>query len=335
MTQAHSRNGLRWIAGAAALAAILAFWLGCSSERKSRPSDEIVVSDAPAPVTAPAQQTFASPDEAVQALVGALRPYEPARARAILGPDADAILSSGDKVADAQQIDSFLSAYDAKHRVVMEDDGAATLMAGNDDWPMPVPIVREGNSWRFDSESGKDEILARRVGRNELSTIQTCRAIVDAQDDYAEMDPMRKGGTTYARKFFSDPGLRNGLYWEAQPGEPESPLGELVADAVLESYTAPTAALRTPQPFHGYFYRMLTAQGPSAPGGARSYIEGDRLTGGFAAVAWPAEYGNSGIMTFIMNQNGILYQKDLGPNTTTTAKEMTEFDPGEGWDVVP
>jgi hypothetical protein len=326
----HTRYGLFWIASA--LAAIIAVCAGCEGKKQPEGS----VSSGGAPVIAPGQQTFASPDAAVNALVGALRPFDEGRLRAVLGPDAGDIISSGDKVADSNQLDTFFIAYDRKHRIDMTDNDTATLLVGEGDWPLPIPIVREGNAWVFDTDSGKDEILARRVGRNELDTIQTMRAIVDAQDDYAETDPMKTGVQIYAQKFFSDPGTHDGLYWEAQPGEPQSPLGDLVAEAVSESYTTPTAETRAnPQPFHGYLYRMLTAQGDAAPGGARSYIEGDRMIGGFGVIAWPASYGNSGVMTFIINQNGILYQKDLGDNTAELAKSMTAFNPSEGWEVVP
>lgn len=275
-------------------------------------------------------QGFDSPEAGVQALVGALRPYDQAKATAVLGADADDVLSSGDAVADENMRGKFLEAYDRKHSIATED-GKATLLVGENDWPMPIPLVKGGSKWRFDTAAGKEEILNRRIGGNELSTIEVCRAIVDAQREYLEQDPNR----AYAPKFISDPGTRNGLYWEGKEGEALSPLGELVAAAVVEGYTVPTDPKHEPQPYHGYYFRMLWSQGPGAPGGARSYVERGRMTGGFGVVAWPADYANSGVMTFMVNQDGIVYQRDLGEDTDQEARGMSAYEPDEGWEIVP
>jgi hypothetical protein len=208
----------------------------------------------------------------------------------------------------------------------------ATLVVGEDEWPMPIPLVRSGDAWRFDADEGKDEILARRIGRNELSAIETCRAIVDAQREFAAISG-RGSEPVYAQKLASDPGQRNGLYWPTNAGEPPSPLGEEVVAAVAEGYGGRSAT--GPRPFHGYCFRLLKAQGPSAPGGARSYLTGDRMIGGFAIVAWPIEYENSGIMTFMVSNRGVVYQKDLGGRTERIASEMATFDPDASWEIVP
>ena len=274
---------------------------------------------------------FTTPEEGATALVGALKPLNVEELRSILGPDGEDIINSGDEVADRQAAEEFVASYERKHRIEVEDD-MATLMVGEDEWPMPIPLVRKGDLWRFDTDEGKDEILARRIGRNELGAIESCRAIVDAQREFAAMSG-RPSEPVYAQKFASDPGQRNGLYWETRPGEPLSPLGEEVVGAVAEGYGGRTST--GPRPFHGYCFRMLNAQGPSAPGGARSYVVGGRMTGGFAVVAWPVEYRNSGIMTFLVSNRGVVYQKDLGSRTERLAAEMSTFDPDSGWEIVP
>jgi hypothetical protein len=278
---------------------------------------------------------YASPDAGVQALVAALRPYDAKKVQEIIGAD---VLSSGDPVADERDIQTFLKDYDEKHHIEMQNGDTATLVVGAEDWPMPIPLVKDGKSWRFDAEAGRDEIEARRVGRNELATIQVCRAIVDAQQDYFEARP-QGGDPVYASKILSDRGTKNGLYWETKEGEPESPLGELVADAVEQGYGSAKAksaqAEGEARPYNGYCFRLLNAQGSNAPGGARSYMENGKMTRGFAIVAWPATHGVSGVMSFIVCQNGIVYQKDLGADSKKVAESMSAFDPGEGWVVVP
>jgi hypothetical protein len=241
-------------------------------------------------------------------------------------------LSSGDKVADAAERQRFLDAYDRKNSIRMEGDSKAVIEAGDGDWSFPAPLVKRGDRWVFDAEAGREEVLNRRVGRNELDTVQTLLAIVDAQREYAASDPDRNGINDYATKFRSSPGKKDGLYWPTKPGEPQSPLGPLVAQAVKEGYAG--AAKSGPAAYHGYYYRLLTAQGKAAPGGAFNYVVNGRLFGGFAVVAWPASYGNSGVKSFLVNHEGIVYEKDLGPTSAATAAKMNLFDPSD-WKKVP
>ncbi len=280
------------------------------------------------------QASYDSPQAAVQELVGALRSHDDARVEKVLGPEGRSLVNSGDDVADQKLVAEFLSAYDKKHEVVVEGS-VATLVVGDDGWELPIPVISEAGAWRFDTEQGHEEILARRIGENELNAISVCRAIVDAQHDYADMNAGggADGQRVYAQKFGSSKGARDGLFWEAKAGEPPSPLGPLVADAVEEGYGPSKTHAR--QPFYGYYYRMLTGQGPSAPGGARAYIQGGKMTGGFAAIAWPAAYDNSGVMTFMINDQGVLYQRDLGADTARIAATIAAYDPGEGWVLVP
>jgi Protein of unknown function (DUF2950) len=283
---------------------------------------------------------FNSPDHAVDALVQSLRTNDTAQLKQILGPDAETVLSSGDEVSDAQHRQAFLNDYDQKHQLVPaspEKPGdKLTLVVGNDDWPLPIPLVRDQQkgTWSFDTAAGLDEIINRRIGRNELDTIQVCLAIVDAQREYATSDPEQTGIPIYAQKFFSDPGKKNGLYWKTSPDEKPSPLGPLVASAAELGYTSTTSSTGEPQPFHGYLFRMLKSQGPSAPGGELDYVVNDKMIGGFAVVAYPAEYGNSGVMTFIVSEAGIVYQQDLGSDTKQIALDMKAFDPDANWQKV-
>ncbi len=280
------------------------------------------------------QATFDSANQAVDALVVAARTQDAGQLAKVLGTESDEIISSGDAVADKNLLDNFLKAYGEKHQLVAGKDGAMTLEVGNSDWPMPIPIVQEDGKWRFDTAAGKEEILNRRIGRNELSAIQACLAIFDAQREYITMDRNADGPGEYAARFFSDPGKKNGLYWPTAENEPPSPLGPLAAAAAEEGYKPgqPTAA--SPRAYHGYRFRILTSQGASAPGGAMDYMVGGKLIGGFAVVAWPAEYGNSGIMTFVINHEGKIYQRALGEGTAKTAKSMIAYDPGPEWKAV-
>jgi hypothetical protein len=211
------------------------------------------------------------------------------------------------------------------HRLVKEPDGTTTLYAGDENWPLPIPLVNKGNLWYFDTTAGKREILYRRVGRNEISTIHVCQQLVAAESEYYSAHNYE-----YAQKFLSDEGRQNGLYWKAADGQPQSPIGPLVAEAVAEGYTA-THDGAPPTPYRGYYYRMLTRQGASGPGGAKSYIANGKMTGGFAFVAYPAEYRSSGVMTFIVGKDGVVYRKDLGPNTATLAKALKSFNPDSTW----
>lgn len=275
--------------------------------------------------------SFATPDEAVTALVDAAKADSTKKLLAVVGSDGKEIISSGDKVADRQARQKFLTLYEEKHKLVNEKPEMRTLVIGESDWPFPVPLVKGEKGWFFDSEAGREEVLNRRIGANELSAIQVCKAIGDAQREYAMTDPMGNGVHEYAQKFASDPGKRNGLYWPVGDGEELSPLGELAVQAAGEGYKRKK---NKPTPYHGYYYRILTAQGPNAPGGALDYVVNGKMTLGFAVVAYPADYDNSGIMTFIMNAEGVVYQRDLGEETEKIAKEMKAFDPDSSWKKV-
>lgn len=279
-------------------------------------------------------RTFDTPDAAAQGLVTAVRSNDTAALKHIFGPGSDDLVSSGDAVADRNRYEAFVERFDQKHQLVPGPDGSMTLQVGPDGWPLPIPIVQDESTgkWWFDTDAGRDEVIARRVGRNELDVIEVCKAIVDAQGEYAQADRNGDGIAEYAQKFISEKGLRNGLYWEAGPGEPESPLGPLVADAAEEGYATSANPSTEPRPYHGYCYRMLTAQGANAPGGQASYLADGKMTGGFAVVAHPADYGNSGITTFIVSHHGVIYQKDLGPDSERLARGMQAFDPGPGWE---
>lgn len=277
-------------------------------------------------------RTFASPEEAVRALVAAGEDNDMKGLMAILGPGSREVLFSGDDVADRQGREMFRKAYDEKNGLSIKGD-TAVLVIGNDDWPFPIPVVKKGGVWHFDTARGKEEILDRRIGRNELNTIQTLLAIVDAQREYAMEEPDHGGVPEYARKFFSAPGKKDGLYWPTREGEAPSPLGPLVAQAVEKGYKAKKPG-GGPAPYQGYFYRMLAAQGRHATDGAYGYIVHGKMIGGFAVEAHPARYGNTGVMTFIVNQDGVVYQKDLGSNTEKLAQKMTEFDPDDTWQKI-
>ncbi len=276
------------------------------------------------------QKTFSSAEEAVKAAMAAAKNNDDKELLAIFGPTAKELLFSGDAVADRERRAQFLAAYDEKNRLATEG-GNTILIVGKQEWPFPIPVVKKGQTWVFDTEKGRQEILNRRIGANELFTIQTCLAIVDAQREYAIRyhDGDKSGLLEYAQKFASDPGKRNGLYWETKAGEPESPLGPMVAEARGEGYQRKPAG--TPIPYHGYYYRILTAQGKNAPGGAYSYLVKGKMIGGFAVVAYPAEYENSGVMTFIVNYEGKVFQKNLGKNSVAIAKAMKEYNPDSTW----
>ena len=279
---------------------------------------------------ASAQQSFKSPEEAVGALVTATKDAWPKGVVAVLGRGGVDIVSSGDKVADDAIRQKFLAAYDAKHQVTKEGDDKAVMIMGTEDFPFPIPLTRKDGAWQFDTAAGRLEILYRRIGRNELNTIQACLAYVDAQNEYAEKDRTGAGVATYAQRIVSRPGKKDGLYWPAAQGNDASPLGELVANATIEGYSLGGGRI----PFHGYYFKILTEQGPTAPGGAMDYVVRGKMIGGFALVAYPAEYGNSGVMTFLVNYTGVVFQKDLGTRTTKLAKRMTWFNPDQTWKKV-
>ena len=269
-----------------------------------------------------AQQLFKTPDEAGTALATAAKSGDVRAVMRVLGTEAAELAASGDPVADAATRKQFLQSYEAKHRIAMDGDDKAMLIVGEGEWPFPIPLIRRNETWRFDAAAGRQEILQRRIGRNELSAIQACRAFVDAQEEYAEKDRTGTGVGVYAQRIVSRPGRKDGLYWPKQAGD-ESPLGELAARASAEGYRVGGARA----PFHGYYYKILTRQGPNAKGGAMDYIVRGRMIGGFALVAYPAEYDNSGVMTFIVNQDGVVYEKDFGRNTSGLASNMSAFDP--------
>jgi hypothetical protein len=280
----------------------------------------------------PSFKVFASPDEAGNALIDAAKAGDQNTVSAIFGPESKEIIYSGDAVEDKAMADKFVSAYGVMHRWRKMADDAQILLIGADNFAFPIPLKKNGGGqWFFDTAAGKDEILSRRIGRNELAVIDVCAALADAQAEY--FSERHGGGSSnqYALKFISDTGKQNGLYWESPEGQPKSPLGPLVAVATNEGYSAKPNSHAA---FHGYNFRMLTRQGSHAQGGAKDYVVDGKMVGGFAFVAYPAEYGNSGVMTFIINQDGVLFQKDLGKTTAEIATAMSEFDPDTGWTPV-
>jgi hypothetical protein len=271
----------------------------------------------------PAQRSFATPEEAVEALIAAIRSDDVRNIGRVLGTGSDKLIRSGDQVADRQARERFIAAYEKRSRIEQDSQTKATLLIGENDWPFPFPMVRHANRWAFDARSGADEILNRRIGRNELAAIQVCLAYVDAQREYALQEGSDNGLHAYAMKLVSTPGTKDGLYWPAQEGEPSSPLGPLASKAKEEGYQG--------QPYHGYYYRILTAQGAAAPGGSYDYVVDGRMIGGFALIAYPARWGASGVMTFIVNHDGVVYQRNLGRRTAAIAASMTRFDPDSNW----
>jgi hypothetical protein len=272
----------------------------------------------------PGQKTFLSPDEASSALVTAMKNNDEKLTLEILGPDGKHIVYSGDEVEDAQNRANFVERYQEMHRLVKEPDGSVVLYIGAKNWPTPIPIVKKGNAWFLDTDAGKKEILYRRIGRNEISTIKVCQELVTAEKEYYAAQH-----NEYAKQIFSDEGQHNGLYWKAADGEPQSPIGPLVASAVAEGYVKGKNG--PPTPYRGYYYHTLTRQGKDALGDARSYIVNGKMTGGFAFVAYPAEYRSSGVMTFIVGPDGVVYQKDLGKKTAILGKAMKEYNPDSSW----
>jgi len=281
-----------------------------------------------APAAATEEKIFTTPEQAVDALLAAARAGNTEALLKVLGPGSRKLVRSGDAVADAQSRGKFLTAYQEENRIESTGDDRVVLAVGKDDWPFPFPIVRRGDGWAFDASAGAQEILARRIGANELNAIEVCHAYVDAQREYAEKDRNHDDYVEYAQKIVSSPGKRDGLYWPAAADEEESPIGPLMAKARAEGYTAEKTGH---QPYHGYYYRILKGQGAAAKGGAYDYVLNGHMIAGFALVAFPARYGVSGIMTFIVNHDDVVYQKDLGPNTAKLAREMSLFDPDSGW----
>ena len=297
------------------------------------------------PLAAAEQTLFATPDDAVQALVGAAEAKDQAAMTSVMGPEREKLLS-GDPVEDANALARFAERLRKSVKLVRVDDAKFTLTVGEDQFPFPIPLVKVGDKWRFDTAAGLDEILSRRIGQNELSAIMTCRAYVVAQWEYftQALDTAEDGLAVYAQKFVSTPGQRNGLYWDVAEGEKPSPMGKLITEARAEGYpagrsqTAAATDTAAPQhqrtPFHGYFLRILKAQGVHAPGGKFGYVINGHMIAGYALVAFPAKWGSGGIMTFIVNNQGRIYQKNLGPKTAEIAGAMTEYDPDPSWTLV-
>jgi len=281
---------------------------------------------------AASQSTFASPQEAGQALVEAAKSGDENAVLAVFGPGSKDIIYSGDATQDKKTAAAFVSAYQVMNRWRKIDDNNEVLIIGADNFTFPIPLKKDASGrWYFDTAAGKDEILARRIGRNELAAIEVSQALADAQHEYFSQSHDGKRAKQYALKFVSDKGTHDGLYWDSAEGQPRSPLGPLVANASGEGYKVQP---RSHQPFHGYYFRIIKRQGKNAQGGAKDYIAGGKMVRGFAFVAYPAVYGNSGIMTFIINQSGVVYQKDMGKDTERVASKMTAFNPDKTWTQV-
>jgi hypothetical protein len=327
----NSRSYATDISRAVAVATLAA--LGFISSVSAQSGAQKTASSAPAsterkfntPQTG--QETFSSAADATQALLKAIQNDDQPSLLKVLGPNAKDIVSSGDDAEDRNDRIQFVQKYQQMHRLVTEPDGTTTLYIGAENWPTPIPLIHKGGSWYFDTADGKQEILYRRVGENELTAIQVCRELVDAEKEYygrthdGDLDPQ------YAQKFVSDPGKHNGLYWEASAGEAASPIGPLVASAAREGSGEADQKL---QPFQGYYFQMLKGEGRKARG-SHSYIESGKMTRGFAFAAYPAEYRSSGVMTFVVNQDGIVYEKDLGPRTAEITKALTRYDRDASW----
>jgi hypothetical protein len=271
----------------------------------------------------PGQQTFSSAAEAAQTLVSAIQKDDQPALLKVLGSKAKDIISSGDEAEDKNNRNQFVRKYRQMHRLVTEPDGTTTLYIGAENWPTPIPLIHKGDSWYFDTAAGKEEILYRRIGKNELSAIQVCRELADAEKEYYA-EPHDGDKNQYAQKFYSDPGKHNGLFWQASSGEPASPIGPLVAAAAKEGYG--DAADQERQPFEGYYFQILKSEGHG-----HSYVVDGKMTRGFAFIAYPAEYRSSGVMTFVVNQDGIVYEKDLSPRTAELVKNLTRYDRDASW----
>jgi hypothetical protein len=269
------------------------------------------------------QKTFASAEEASNALVTAVQSNDEKAMLEILGLDGKEIVSSGDDTEDANSRANFAKRYQEMHRLVKEPDGTTTLYIGAENWPTPIPLVDHDNVWYFDTEAGKKEILFRRIGRNEMSAIRVCQELAAAQKEYSTQH------NEYAQKIFSDDGQHNGLYWKAATAESQSPIGPLVARAVASGYA--NSLEGAPTPYRGYYYHILTRQGKDAPGGAKNYVVNGKMTAGFAFVAYPAAYRSSGVMTFVVGEDGVVYEKDLGKKTEVRAQAMKDYNPDSTW----
>ncbi|HET8925336.1 MAG TPA: DUF2950 domain-containing protein [Candidatus Acidoferrum sp.] len=281
----------------------------------------------------PGQQTFASADDAVRAFFAAMQKPDDQGPLSILGPTAKDVLSSGDTMEDEEARSGFVAKYEEMHRLVTESDGTVTLVIGAENWPFPIPLVNDHGSWYFDTSAGKDEIIFRRIGKNEIAAVDACHQLVDAEKQYFARPPAGFP-KQFAQKLVSDEGRHNGLYWYGTSDEFNSPIDPLIASAGQENAKSVDAVGGDPMPFNGYFFRILKSQGKDAPGGAKSYIVNGKMVDGFAFIAYPAEYRSSGVMTFIVDQRGAVYEKDLGPNTVAIATTMTGYNPDSTWHQV-
>ena len=277
---------------------------------------------APAAAASTSTQAFPTPEAAAEALTDAVRKNDRAALARLWGADWRDFVPGSDAVLERQR-KAYVAAWDEGHKIVPSGDGKATIEVGTKGWTMPVPLVKQGSEWRFDIAAGLKEMVLRRIGHDEAAVVQTLLAIVDAQFDYAAADPMNTGTPAYARRLMSAPGRKDGLYWETKPGEPQSPLGPAVAKAQADGQST--------DGHYGYYFRLLYGQGPDAVRGARDYLVNGRMIGGFGVIAWPVRYGDTGVMTFIVNQDGIVYQQDLGPETAQKAAGILTFNPGKGW----
>jgi hypothetical protein len=277
---------------------------------------------------------FAAPEDAVKTLAEVVKTGTMDELLAILGPGGQDLVASTDQATGRRNREVFTVAVAEGWKLVDQGTNTKALVIGNEAWPFPVPLVKDANGWRFDTAAGKEEVLARRIGRNELAVIGVCRTYVAAQRLYAQRGHDGKPAGLYAKSFRSDPGRQNGLYWPTAHGRKRSPLGDLMAQAAEEG-RAPSVDRQQPSPFHGYYFRILTAQGPAAAGGAKDYMNKGEMSGGFALIAWPARYDVTGVMTFLINQDGIVREKDLGPETDLAARAMNLYNPDASWTTVP
>ena len=280
------------------------------------------------------QLSFSTPDSAVTVLVAALEKRDGVTLRRLLGPETEGLIGGGDTTTYRRDREAFLARYRAGHQLVAGGPDDVILQVGEDQWPLPVPLLRRNGRWHFDGDAAAHELLARRIGANELRTIDVMRGFVSAQQEYASVGHDGAAPGVYARVLRSDPGRQNGLYWQAAAGQPPSPAGPFLAAATAEGYAA-TGGASGPAPYHGYVYRMLFSQGPAAEGGAREYVVDGKLTGGFALLAYPANYGDTGIQTFIVGPDGLVWQRDLGEKTAEAAAGITKFDPDSSWTPIP
>jgi hypothetical protein len=312
------------------LVSLLGIGLGASKLAAAAPPPASPAA-SPSAGSAVQQQGFATPDAAADALFKANQANDVAALLGIFGPDGEKLVVSGDPVADTAARKRFVDAYTASHALTPANGGRMVLVIGPNAWPVPIPLEQVGESWRFDASRGAQEIVDRRIGRNELMTIRTLLAVVAAQNDYFDRLQRGSGAGAYAQRFLSTPGHQDGLYWDVAAGEAPSPLGPLIEQAESEGYPGANATTGKQTPYQGYFYRLLKAQGRDAPGGAKAYLRDGRMTEGFAFVAWPAVYEASGVVTFLVDQDGIVFQKNLGPDTAKIAGRMTRFNPDFTW----